>query len=258
MTPDERKILEEAEQQAFDTAQAFYDVPTSGIRPPPAIDETETVLDPQLFGFDFGQQPTTEVLPTTSSEGGDCCPRDVTEINLLQFAFSASYTGGSDPPGCDPYYDPSCIFCGGDSCSNSVALTRIPYLDSYSAPNQFKLWLDADCQIHFDTNASPWLIRFGCASSSFYVNYLFTLTAFTFVTGPPAYLTLGFNFVASSINCDGCNCPDSSCSATFADTNIPIDKCDFSNLLGNHTVSNTCTDANGFVWTINYAQLNVF
>lgn len=76
MTPDERKILEEAEQQAFDTSQAFYDVPTSGIRTPPSIDETETTLDPQLFGFDFGQQPETEVAPESTSEGGEpvCSP----------------------------------------------------------------------------------------------------------------------------------------------------------------------------------------
>lgn len=78
MTPEERKVLEDAEQQAFDTASAFYDVPTSGIRPPPLIEETETTLEPQLFGFEFGQQPEAEAEPESSSTGGGISCSDTT------------------------------------------------------------------------------------------------------------------------------------------------------------------------------------
>jgi hypothetical protein len=68
VTPQERQVLEEAEEAAVQSAQEFADAQmTSGIRPPPTIDETETSLEPQLFGFEFGQQPAAESEPTSSA-----------------------------------------------------------------------------------------------------------------------------------------------------------------------------------------------
>lgn len=105
MTPEERKVLEDAEQQAFDTAQAFYDVPTSGIRPPPLIEETETTLDPQLFGFEFGQQPEAEVEPESTSQGGGCADSITLRFDGLSF--------------------PCCVFDGSLGSSNIIRIENL-------------------------------------------------------------------------------------------------------------------------------------
>ncbi len=63
MTDQERQILEEAEAQAFESASAENAPLTTGIRPAPGVEGTESVLDGQLFGLDFipddgGNEPT--------------------------------------------------------------------------------------------------------------------------------------------------------------------------------------------------------
>ncbi len=52
MSPQERQILEEAESQAFDSSIAENAPLTTGIRPAPGVEGTESVLDGQSFGFD--------------------------------------------------------------------------------------------------------------------------------------------------------------------------------------------------------------
>lgn len=68
MTPQQRQVLEDAEQSVFDSMTELADAQsTSGIRPPPLIEETESTLDPQLFGLDFAPQPEAESFPESSS-----------------------------------------------------------------------------------------------------------------------------------------------------------------------------------------------
>lgn len=85
MTPEERKILEEAENQAFETSQALYDTPTTGIRPPPEIEETETTLEGQLFGLDFGGEPRATAEPGASAPPPptpDVCPDTSLDVTV--------------------------------------------------------------------------------------------------------------------------------------------------------------------------------
>lgn len=63
MTPQERAILQEAEDQAFETSQQLYNPLSSGIRPPPSIEETESSLEGQLFGLEFGAEPHAQSFP---------------------------------------------------------------------------------------------------------------------------------------------------------------------------------------------------
>ncbi len=51
MTPEERQVLEEAEAQAFESASAENAPLTTGIRPAPGVEGTESTLDGQMFGF---------------------------------------------------------------------------------------------------------------------------------------------------------------------------------------------------------------
>lgn len=52
MTPEERKVLEEAENQAFETATALYSPLSRGVRPEPKITQTESVLGEDPFRFE--------------------------------------------------------------------------------------------------------------------------------------------------------------------------------------------------------------
>lgn len=84
MTPSERQILEDAENQAFETSVAFNEPRTRGIRPEPVIDQTETSIEAQPFGLDFavdntGQTnvdlsgPIAHTIPPPSGPVGACC-----------------------------------------------------------------------------------------------------------------------------------------------------------------------------------------
>lgn len=73
MTPQERLLLEEAEQSVFDSMETL-EQPTSGIRPPPLIEETEGTLEPQLFGLEFGARPESEVFPVSTAPPEFVCP----------------------------------------------------------------------------------------------------------------------------------------------------------------------------------------
>lgn len=53
MTPQERQILQEAEDQAFETSQQLNDSISRGVRPEPKIEESESSLEAQAFGLDF-------------------------------------------------------------------------------------------------------------------------------------------------------------------------------------------------------------
>lgn len=104
MTPQERQILEEAEQQAFETSQELYNPETTGIRPPPTITETITELEGNLFGLEFEKFPEAEVLPI--EEGGGGFPNCDFAATLVCDSVSASrskcgfteYASPSDPP----------------------------------------------------------------------------------------------------------------------------------------------------------------
>lgn len=79
MTSDERKVLEDAEAQVFDSMQALQDAQqTTGIRPPPTIEETETTLDLTWFGFEFGEQPQAISQPGSSVPVEFDCTADIT------------------------------------------------------------------------------------------------------------------------------------------------------------------------------------
>lgn len=56
MTPQERAILQEAEDQAFETAQQLYNPLSSGVRPTPTIEESESSIGEGLFGLEFGAE----------------------------------------------------------------------------------------------------------------------------------------------------------------------------------------------------------
>jgi hypothetical protein len=85
MTPEERKILEDAENQAFETSQALNTSFSGGIRPEPQVESTESVLDGQSFGLDFGGDSTGQAvtdatpgsfippLPDPTGPTGACC-----------------------------------------------------------------------------------------------------------------------------------------------------------------------------------------
>ncbi len=96
MNPYERAALNDAEEAVWQIAgdQAEQEQ-TSGIRPPPQIEETESTLDGQLFGLDFGGQPLPEVFPSSTSGGG---PRTIT-ITFVDITLCPDYLYLPDPNG---------------------------------------------------------------------------------------------------------------------------------------------------------------
>ncbi len=117
MTPEERQILEEAEAQAFDSSIAENAPLTTGIRPAPGIEGTESTLDGQLFGLDFGAEsddssnvdgspggiPHSQTPPPTGPVGA-CCIGGVcyTLPNAFCVAAGGTYMGDGTPCSPDP------------------------------------------------------------------------------------------------------------------------------------------------------------
>lgn len=113
MTPQERQILEEAETQAFETAQAYNEPRNRGVRPEPTIDQTETSIESQPFGLDFavdstGQAnvdntPVATTIPPPVGTVGACCFDGGLCFTLTEDGCNAA--GGTyqgDNTDCDP------------------------------------------------------------------------------------------------------------------------------------------------------------
>lgn len=146
MNPYERQILNDAEEQVFQTQQEFNEATeTGGIRPPPDIEETESVLEPQLFGMWFGGQPESEAFGAPSSqsfiEGACCAPDGSCSVITRQSCSDIGGTYLGDNTSCSTSLD-SCpstmqvkllnvlIDCGciGDPSSNcSIELTDVSF-----------------------------------------------------------------------------------------------------------------------------------
>ncbi len=117
MTPEERSILEEAEAQAFESSIAENAPLTTGIRPAPGVEGTESVLDGQSFGLDdfasgddeaasggpAGGVPHSGTIPPTGTTGA-CCIGGVcyTLTNAFCVAAGGTYMGDGSPCSPDP------------------------------------------------------------------------------------------------------------------------------------------------------------
>lgn len=169
----------------------------------------------------------------------DCtCPRDAYEITGFTISGSATFTP------CSACTDA----CSSLTCSYTQTWTRISYLDSFSAPNQFKIWIDASCNVNYDDNrtASPISVDcsvFGPHYIDFGIDNLhasINLTPFSFSTPLPVLFALHFFPEGDS------GCFFDTCAPVF-DASIQVDHCDLTPILGTHTVSDSVTDANGSV-----------
>lgn len=99
MTKGEQDLITDLNEFVRQTADLTEDVPqTSGIRPHPVIEETETTLETTRFGFEFGPQPESESEPggppappepcvcdSTWTCPGGCTPPSGSCIHYIQF-----------------------------------------------------------------------------------------------------------------------------------------------------------------------------
>lgn len=158
--------------------------------------------------------------------GGECCNRDVEEVGVIQFA--GNIYGGSASP-----------------CSLTAfhSWVRIPHADDYSAPDakEFKLWIDADCQIHFDINQGLPTTE-DCDGAPDWGEVI--LTTFTVVNGASPYITFGFQARGHAPSCP------TYFTSTFADTNINVTTCDLSPILGSYFIDDEGDDGCGHTITI--------
>lgn len=78
MSPGEQHLLDDLNEFVRQTSDLLEDEPkTSGIRPPPQIEVTETTLDTTRFGFEFGPKPEAQVEPSPGGPlMGACCFED--------------------------------------------------------------------------------------------------------------------------------------------------------------------------------------
>lgn len=78
MSPGEQLVLNDANEFIRQTANLIDEAEQStGIRPHPVIEESETVLETSRFGMQFGPEPLAEATDSTSS-GGVTCPSTIT------------------------------------------------------------------------------------------------------------------------------------------------------------------------------------
>lgn len=148
-----------------------------------------------------------------STGGGECpCPRDVTEVNVIQLASNNM---------CDP----------GCNLTAFHSWVRIPFADSYTTPKQFKLWLDASCNVNFEINPAGDPISDHCDG----LNTCGTITITTISFSNTA-LTLAFDVVST---CAGCG--TNPCTATFPETEIPFASvCNLSAILDGYHAFQDC------------------
>ncbi len=105
MTDQERQILEEADAQASDSSIAENAPLTTGIRPAPGVEGTESTLDGQLFGLDFGEgddtaqsggepggTPHSGIIPPPPGPVGACC---IGGVCYILDSMSCSVAGGT-------------------------------------------------------------------------------------------------------------------------------------------------------------------
>lgn len=85
MTPEERKIYNDAQEQSLQFASEEPE--TSGIRPPPKIEVSEQTLDGEIFGFDFAGQPFSTAEPGASTPpAGFACPSNLPDTMIVEFS----------------------------------------------------------------------------------------------------------------------------------------------------------------------------
>lgn len=180
------------------------------------------------------------------------CPREVSEISGFTMSFTAHYVGDG------------VTSCPEDECSDTQTWTRIDSAESFSAPHQFKLYLnncESGGEIVYEDNRSSSPISFDCFGSNEFVpvhgsfvygsNSPNTGGCCNFVTvGNDVFYTMDF-FAEGDNLC-------SNCVAELGDTEIAgLTICDMSALIGVYSVENECVDEFGGVWTIT-AQLEWF
>src|SRR6266700_1814705 len=95
MTPYERQVLNDAEEQVFQIASDQAESQgSSGIRPPPSVEGTESTLDGQLFGLDFGADPQATAAPSAGAPPPVGCASTITvEFHNVVFDCSCLIIG---------------------------------------------------------------------------------------------------------------------------------------------------------------------
>lgn len=244
MTPEERRVLEEAQEQAFETSKELYSPETSGIRPPPVIQETITTIEGKLFGLEFPEAPTSISTPEIPPPDECTCPREVSEISGFTMSFTATYIGDG------------VTSCEADTCSATQTWTRIDSDESFSAPHQFKLYLDncgAGGQIFYEDNREFSPIGFDClGGNEFPLHGSFVYGANSPNTGGCCnFITTGDTvFYNMDFFAEGDNLC-SFCVAELGDTEIEgLTICDMSSLIGEYPISRECEDMFGGIWQI--------
>lgn len=216
-----REILRQIESDVADfIASLDQDLP-SGVPPPPKIEVTETSATPaEVELLQFGGQDTgvTPGLPSPPPPG-ECCNRDVEEITGIQF--EGNIFGGSASP---------CSLTAGHNW------TRIPHEDSYSSGSaqEFKLWIDADCQIQVDFNGGLPITE-DCDGLSDWGGI--TLTDFTPDSGSPPHITLGFYAWGATA---GGACTNFE--SFYGPSDIDVTLCDFSPLIDQYVIDDEGVD----------------
>lgn len=176
---------------------------------------------------------------------GCTCPREVTEISGFTMSFSSHYIGDG------------VTSCPEDQCSDTETWTRIDSDVAFSAPHQFKLYLnncDSGGEIVYEDNRTSSPIAFDCFGTNEFVpvhgSFVYGSNApntggcCNFVTvGEDVLYTMDF-FAEGDNLC-------SNCVAELGDTEITgLTICDMSSLIGTYTAGNECIDGFGGQWII--------